>query len=120
MLPRNLIENLGLGLQDRSPALSFVIQLSAAGQIETVDIKPSWVRVQRRTYAQVEAQLEEEPFKSLIKLADRYRARREAANALFIDLPEVILRVLGRGSDCSAGLSIPKPDVGAGSDAFGR
>ncbi len=94
MLPMKMIETLGLGLQDRSPALSFALQLSEAGQIEGVEVKPSWVQVQRRTYAQIETQLEEEPFKTLVELAERYRSRREAANALFIDLPEVNLSVV--------------------------
>ena len=94
MLPPRAIEHLGLGLQDRSPALSFGLKLSEAGIIDSVEILRSWVQVQRLSYAEAETRLEAAPFPKLLEFAERYQNRRYESGALFIDLPEVIVRVV--------------------------
>ncbi len=94
MLPARAIQYLGLGLQEVSPALSFGMLLGPEGEIEDLKIVPSLVRVQRRAYEEVETRLQEEPFRTLHRLATLYQARRAANGALFIDLPETIVRVI--------------------------
>jgi exoribonuclease II len=93
MLPSRAVQVLGMGLQDRSPALSFGIQLDNSGQIDDIEIVPSWVKVQRLTYVQADTLLETDPLKDIYKLAQKYQSRRRANGALFIDLPEVKLKV---------------------------
>lgn len=93
MLPEAAIPTLGLGLTEISPALSFALNLDADGVVTDVEIAPSWVRARRLSYDEVEARLEEEPFRGLCELAERHRIRRRANGAIFIDLPEVRMRV---------------------------
>lgn len=93
MLPDDVIQRLGLGLQDVSPALSFAMEVNAIGEIGEVEISRSWVRVERLSYAEAEARLEEEPFRTLNQIAALYQARRAAQGALFVDLPETMMRV---------------------------
>ena len=93
MLPKEAIPRLGLGLTEISPALSFGLNLDAEGAVTDVEITPSWVRVRRLSYDEVETRLDEEPFRGLYELAERYQARRRANGAIFIDLPEVKMRV---------------------------
>jgi len=93
MLPTQLIELLGLGLLEVSPALSFGITLDASGIIRETTIQPSWVRVQRLTYEQVEDQLDDKPFQDLYQIALAYQSRRKESGALLIDMPEAMIRL---------------------------
>jgi exoribonuclease-2 len=93
MLPEAAVQQLGLGLLEVSPALSFGLSLDAQGVVVDVEVAPSWVRVQRLTYEQVDMRLDQEPFCRLYELAERHQARRRAQGAIFIDLPEVKMRV---------------------------
>ncbi|MBN2549810.1 MAG: RNB domain-containing ribonuclease [Anaerolineales bacterium] len=93
MLPPGIVDLLGMGLQEISPALSFRIEISAVGEILDVLIQPSWVRVQRLSYEDAEGCLGDAPFKDLHVLTQAYQARRENNGALQIDLPEVIIQV---------------------------
>jgi len=93
MLPEAAAQQLGLGLLEVSPALSFGLSLDAQGVVIDVEVVPSWVRVQRLTYEQVDMRLDQEPFCRLYELAERHQARRRAQGAIFIDLPEVKMRV---------------------------
>jgi exoribonuclease-2 len=100
MLPLAAIQTLGLGLQPVSPSLSFNLGLNAAGEIVSVDVQPSWVRVQRLAYEVAEERLEDEPLRSLYLMTQAYSARRQTGGALSgatsIDLPEVMVRVEDR------------------------
>ena len=89
MLPASATRLLGLGLAEVSPALSFGLDLHATGEVASVEVVPSWVRVTRLTYDEVETRLEEEPFKRLYHLAQASEARRQARGAIAIELPEV-------------------------------
>lgn len=89
MLPPETVTQLGLGLQEISPALSFGIELDERGKIRTVEVHPSWVRVERLSYAEADTRLAEEPLRSLHSLANRFCERRWRNGAIFIDLPEV-------------------------------
>lgn len=93
MLPPQITEQLGLGLAEVSPALSFGLDLGPNGEVVGFEIAPSLVRVTRLTYEQVDLRLEEEPFATLHRLALASQARRRARGAMFIDLPEVKIRV---------------------------
>jgi exoribonuclease-2 len=95
MVPWEAIRCLGLGLTDVSPALSFGLDLDAAGELSDLEVLPSWVRVTRLTYAEADARLDEEPLAGLHRLALACRARREARGAVSIELPEVKMRVEG-------------------------
>ena len=89
MLPPEAVERLGLGLAEISPALSFGLDLGPGAEVAEVTLLPSWVRVQRLTYEVVETRLDEEPFRSLQRWSELYRARRAAKGAVMIELPEV-------------------------------
>ena len=94
MAPEAVVQRLGLGLADRSPALSFGLRLDADGVVAEVDIAPSWVRVQRLSYEQVEERLDDdELLRRLHRLAQRHQDRRRANGAIFMDLPEVKMQV---------------------------
>ena len=94
MLPPLAVDRLGLGLQEVSPALSFALELDETGELIDFEIIPSWVCVGRLSYDQTETQIGEEPFRSMLQIAQRYRRRRLANGAVEIDLPETILRVI--------------------------
>ena len=93
MLPAETTHRLGLGLHDISPALSFGVDTDTQGDIVGVEIVPSWVRVTRLTYAEANDRLAAEPFRRMVELTDTYQARRRANDAVFIELPEVKIRV---------------------------
>lgn len=94
MLPAQAVQRLGLGLQDRSPALSFCIELGPGAEAQRLEIIPSWVHVQRLTYETVEHRLDEEPFQSLHQVAQALKARRQANGAVEIELPETMVKVI--------------------------
>jgi exoribonuclease-2 len=93
MLPPAITERLGLGLQEVSPALSFGLELGEDGTPGEPTIVRSWVRVQRLSYAQAQARLEEAPFAGMLRLAMRFQGRRVRAGAVMLELPEVKIRV---------------------------
>ncbi|MFO7538404.1 MAG: RNB domain-containing ribonuclease [Chloroflexota bacterium] len=93
MLPRAAVQQLGLGLHEVSPALSFAIDLDEAGGITAVEVMASWVRVTRLSYAEAETRLEESPLRELHALAQQHETRRRLNEAIAIDLPEVKIRV---------------------------
>jgi exoribonuclease-2 len=94
MLPPGVVEQLGMGLQLVSPALSFGLDLDEEGQVIAVELAPSLVRVTRLTYEEADAQLHEAPLSHLHQVAERFQARRRANGAVRIDLPEVRVRVI--------------------------
>jgi exoribonuclease-2 len=93
MLPAQVTEQLGLGLQAVSPALSFGLHCGADGQLSEIEIRQTLIRATRMTYAEAETRLGDAPLAALAAAAERYRARREASGAAGIELPEVSLRV---------------------------
>lgn len=94
MLPAAVTEQLGLGLKEISPALSYGITCSADGRLADIEIRPTLIRATRLTYAEAETRLHEPPFAQLVAAAERYRARRQADGAAGIDLPEVSVRLV--------------------------
>ena len=94
MLPGRATEVLGLGLAEKSPALSFGVDVAADSWITGVEIVPSWVRVERVTYEQVDARLGEDPFRVLHELALAREITRRENGATTIEMPEVKIRVV--------------------------
>ncbi len=94
MLPWAVTERLGLGLAEISPALSFGFRLGEDAALSDIEVVRSWVRVERLSYAQADARLHSAPFDRLRQLTQRYRARRHAAGALQLELPEVRVQVV--------------------------
>lgn len=94
MLPVAVTQRLGLGLTEESPALSVGFRLGPDAMISDVEIVPSWVRVHRHTYRDVNERIGDEPFATLYARTQAYRERRLAAGSASIDLPEVSLRVV--------------------------
>ncbi|MEE2656985.1 MAG: RNB domain-containing ribonuclease [Candidatus Latescibacterota bacterium] len=96
MLPPKLLQQLGLGLQPEtaSPALSFRLELDAAGHGAVTRITPSLVSVRRMTYAEAEKQfIDNRTLQAAEELTGRSRARRIADGALNMQWPEVRIRV---------------------------
>jgi exoribonuclease-2 len=93
MLPAAVTEQLGLGLQPVSPALSFGLRCGDDGMLTDIEIRPTLIRATRLTYAEAETRLAEPVFAELADAAARYRARRVADGAARIDLPEVSVRL---------------------------
>lgn len=94
MLPPEATQRLGLGLAEISPALSFGLDLDESGGVAEITVAPSRVRVTRLSYAEAEAKLDEEPLRTLYRLAQQLEAIREQNGATSIDLPEVKVRVV--------------------------
>lgn len=97
MLPPEITPVLGLGLTRRSPALSFGFRLSAEAEPIDLQILPSWIAVERRSYQEANEEMALEPFATLKRHAERYQARRKAQGAINLDLPEASVKVTGDG-----------------------
>lgn len=93
MLPQAATDMLGMGLSEVSPALSIGFECASDGELKAIDICPSWVRVERLSYAEAEGVLAQGPLAALNQAAERFRARRAANGATRIDLPEVNVRL---------------------------
>ena len=92
MLPQDVTATLGLGLQERSPALSFKIGLDETGEATCSEITPSWVRVQRLSYSAADQRMEISPFKEISVVTEQFRAHRIEQGAAELNLPEVKLK----------------------------
>lgn len=93
MLPPAATERLALGLEEISPALTFIIKPGEDATAQSLQITPSLVRVTRLSYDEVEGRLEESPFAELLALARCFEGRRLANGAIDINLPEVKVAV---------------------------
>ena len=96
MLPAEATELFGLGLQPESPAISFAIRIAEDGVPTLEKMVLSTVRVERLTYGGAAARREESPLRELRPILERFKLRRKADGALFIDLPEVKIKVENR------------------------
>ncbi len=93
MLPTMITHQLGLGLHEKSPALSFALNFDETGAPSVVKIALSLVRVTRCSYEDAENLFDQEPLRSIAPLLESFRSYRENNGALRIDLPEVKIRV---------------------------
>lgn len=95
MLPHGVTQTLGLGLGETSPTLSIGLKLSANGEITDVRFERAITRVTRLSYEEAETKLADEPFRRMMELAEVFRQRRETNGAVFVETPEVKIRVTG-------------------------
>jgi exoribonuclease-2 len=95
MLAEESLGHYALGLSETSPALSFKVALDADAAIAGVEIHRTTVRVERLTYGEADARAQEPALAPLFALADRLCARRIAAGAVTIELPETHMHVSG-------------------------
>lgn len=93
MLSEDAISKFGLGKQEISPALSIGIELSTSGEIQSVDIVPSWVRVTRLTYQIAETLMNSSIFAEIEDILSQHRTSRQNRGAVDLDLPEVKIKV---------------------------
>jgi exoribonuclease II len=93
MFPEEISEDtLSLVAQKERPALSFLVDLSLAGEVRDCVIRPSRIRVRRRlTYHEVDNFLAErdETLAALVTLTGQLKARRLAQGGYELKLPEV-------------------------------
>ncbi|WP_424949780.1 RNB domain-containing ribonuclease [Deinococcus sp.] len=110
MLPDTLVQQVGLGLDAESPALSIAIDFDAEGQADSVDVQLTRLKVTRLTYAQAQERLEagDGLLQGLWTLAKASRTLRESEGAMSIDLPEVQIKV-GEGGQIDIA-PLPKSD----------
>lgn len=94
MLSQAVTHQLGLGLQEVSPALSIGFVLTPDAEITDTRIALTDIRVARHSYADIDQCLSDDPFSKLVKMTDSYRQRRMASGASRINLPEVSVRVV--------------------------
>ncbi len=98
MLPASLTEKLGIGLQERSPALSFAMEIDEKGCILDLEIIPSLIRVTRLSYNEAEKLLTKNPqLAKILTLTKSHREQRLRAGAVEIDLPECKIKVANNG-----------------------
>lgn len=97
MLPDVATDQLALGLQETSPALSFRLTVDEAGRPSLVELTPSWVRVRRTTYEDAESELTTSPLEEIAAICRRNQARRLTNGAVEIELPEVKVKVDAAG-----------------------
>ena len=89
MLPEQITDKLALGLEEISPALSFKIKFYDNNDAKIEEITPSLIKVTRTTYDEVNKLIDEEPFKSIFEVTERYRNKRIENGSIEIELPEV-------------------------------
>ena len=95
MLPTEATEKFGLGLNPKSPAITFAVRIGDDGEASLERMMLSTVHVTRLTYDSAEAHWDIPPLADIRPLLERFKARRAADGALFIQLPEVKIKVCG-------------------------
>lgn len=93
MLCESCLEDYALGLKEDSRALSFRLKLTDDAQIEDCTVMKTKVTVKRMTYKEAEEQKEADFLKPLFEIARKNKAKREAHNAVTIQMPEVHITV---------------------------
>ena len=92
MLPSGITEQLGLGLQEQSNALSIGFTIGENGELGDIELCFSLIQVTRTTYDDADMELDS-TFAELKLVTDRYHQRRIYNNAAMLDLPEVNIKV---------------------------
>ncbi|MBF0199018.1 MAG: RNB domain-containing ribonuclease [Planctomycetes bacterium] len=88
MLPQEITDQLGLGLLEKSPALSFQIEREERGNARLIQVIPSWLKVTRTSYAAADKEADGE-LKGIFDYLKAFDAFRREQGALELDLPEV-------------------------------
>lgn len=93
MLSEDCLEDYALGLREESRALSFRIKLNESREIEDCDVLRTIVTVRRLSYEEAEEMKDGPELRPLFEIARRNFARRCAAGAVSINIPEVHVSV---------------------------
>jgi exoribonuclease-2 len=97
MIAEEALSFYALGLGETSPALSFKMVLNGDLSVAETDIIPSRVRVTRLSYGEADSEKYAPELAGLFALAKANLARRTAAGAVSIELPEVHISLTGEG-----------------------
>ena len=90
MLPENSIEKFGLGLTDKTPAMTFAVRIDDDGYAHLEKMALTFIHAERHSYESASEKLMGTPeFTAMREALERFRQRRMADGALFIKLPEV-------------------------------
>lgn len=92
MLPQSITHQLGLGLQEISPALSIGFNINSENDPVDTEIKPSWIKAKRLSYREADQQLSG-TFADIATICDNFRQKRLSQNAAEINLPEASVRI---------------------------
>ncbi len=96
MLPEALVHQLGLGLQETSPAFSIAVKLDDDANVTDVNVVISTVKVTRLTYREADQMIENgsnELLLEMYKVTQKFRDKRVQNGAAVIRLPEVRTKV---------------------------
>ena len=93
MLPHEVTTQLGLGLQEISPALSIAIKVDEAANITDVQVAATRIKATRLSYADADSRLDE-LMPEMKTVCEAYRAKRRNNNAAEINLPEGSVRLI--------------------------
>ncbi len=94
MLPEPFTNELGLGLQETSKALSFAITVGDKGDILDIKIIPTRIKVKRLTYSEADELIAtNEQLTKINTITKAHRQKRLRADAVEIDLPECKVKV---------------------------
>lgn len=89
MLPPQATADLGLGLQDISPALSVGFSVDESGAIEDIEICFSKIKVIRHSYEYAEHNSQELELGKIPKYAEFFTQKRLSNGAVELDFPEI-------------------------------
>lgn len=97
MLPPEIMDRLGLGLNAESQALSVKITLDESGGIISAEILPTLLKVTRLSYSKADVLLAsgDPDLRGLNLIADRRRKKRMVNGAVEITFPEVSMKTDG-------------------------
>jgi exoribonuclease-2 len=101
MLSPDTLPLFALGLQEKTPALTFRMTLNPDATIAAVDILFSFINVTRLTYRKADELLESDELAALDRVSRRILERRLDSGAVVFDFPEVAIHVC-RGENASA------------------
>ena len=131
MLPENIVKELGLGLSEKSVALSFKIKISEEGEPTCEEITPSIIKVKRVTYDEVDKIIDQYPFNKINDILSPFIKKRENNGEIKISLPEIDIHVTEFDIDLftssskllinsSKNLSTPKIEIKKIGDSLSR
>jgi exoribonuclease-2 len=92
MLPEAITSQLGLGLNEISPALSIGMHVNVDFEVDDIKIVTSFIRATRVSYSEANQQLDS-LLPGVRAVTDKFREKRLANNAAEINLPEASVRV---------------------------
>ena len=94
MLPQGAVETFGLGLAEKSPAMTFVVRIDDEGVPHLEKMALTFIHAERHSYETAAAELmDNSEFTAMREALERFRKHRMEQGALLIRLPEVKTKV---------------------------